>query len=130
MIRLTRSAKGKVRLKRPPLFTVYLDGEVLIETTTPLSAGARALLDKGYDPAELLTVRVEDRDCDTFKPITIGDAAKWMVVEEDRRGLRLRPYKPFHGAPGGREAPPARKSPSPLPFFGTQKRIEAGGVHG
>ncbi len=122
VIRLTRSAKGKIRPGRAPLFTVYLDGEVLLETTTPLSAGARALLDQGYDPAELVTVRVEDRDHDSFKPITIGEAAKWTVRENVGVGPKLGRWMPYPSTPG---TPPERKSPSPLPEV-PQKRIAPG----
>ncbi len=95
-VRLDRAAVGKYSPDRAPKFDVFLDGELLLATMWPLTAGARALLARGWDPNRLMTVRVIGRDYDSFKPIRIGDAAKWTVEESDKGGLRLRPWKPYH----------------------------------
>ncbi len=88
--------------QRDGYFDVYLDGELFLTTRRPLTDGARALLARGYDPDLLLAVRAENRDHDSFKPITIGEAAKWAVKEENKAGLRLRHWMPFLGGRDGR----------------------------
>ena len=62
-------------------------------------------LQRGYDPDMPLAVRAENRNYDSFKPITIGEAAKWTVSEENKGGLRLRPWKPHYrsGETGGND---------------------------
>ncbi len=79
------------------MLEVYLDGELLLTTKRPLTDGARALLARGYDLDQLMTVCAENRNYDSFKPITIGEAAKWTVGDTDRSGLRLRRWMPFPG---------------------------------
>ncbi len=102
--RVTRLIKRE-RAKRDGVFEVYLDGEQLLTTRRPLTDGARALLARGYNPNLPLAVRAENRNYDSFKPITIGEAAKWTVSEEDKGGLRLRPWKPHYrsGETGGND---------------------------
>ena len=101
MIRLHRAAKANPQqpgVRGAPKFDVFAEGEGLIlRTSKPLHDGARRLLDLGYDPDELMTVRVEGRDYDSFKPIKIGEAAKWTVSESERQGLRRQKYvNPAH----------------------------------
>ncbi len=72
--RVTRIIERE-RAKRDGLFEVYLDGELLLTTTRPVSDGARALLERGYDPDQLMTTRAHDRKYDSFNPIAIGEAA-------------------------------------------------------
>ena len=94
MIRLERAASGKLRKERAPIFDVFLDGELLLSTPRPLTDGSRTLLARDYDPDRLMTVRVRGRDYDSFKPIRIGEAAKWTVEESDKNGLQRRLWKP------------------------------------
>ncbi len=43
-------------------------------------------MQRGYDPDLPLVVRAENRNYDSFKPVTIGEAAKWTVSEENKGG--------------------------------------------
>ena len=95
IVRLERAPTGRLRKTRAPAFDVFLDGDLLLTTPRPLTDGSRALLARGYDPARLMTVRVRGKTYDSFKPITIGAAAKWTVTEGDKAGLSRRPWMPY-----------------------------------
>lgn len=58
-----------------------------------LSAGARALLERGYPEEDLLTCRHDHLPHDSFVPRPLGELAGQMIVEEDRQGLRKRKFR-------------------------------------
>lgn len=79
-------------------FSVFLDAERIIKSTrSPLYAGARALLERGHDPEQLMTIRLGGRAYDSFAPTPIGKLAKWTIAESDQRGLSRREWRPFSG---------------------------------
>jgi hypothetical protein len=61
--------------------------------------GARALLAKGVDPAEVLIMRHADTGTDSLRS-TVGEAAKWRVAEEVRGSApKLRKWESYTGRP-------------------------------
>ena len=118
---LERAAVGKLRKNRAPIFDVFLDGELLLSTPRPLTDGSRALLARDYDPARLMPVRVQGKAYDSFKPIKIGEAAKWTVGESANVGPSLRRWMPF---PRDRVTPKDCDSASD-PSSGTRDRLVA-----
>ena len=54
-----------------------------------LFAGARGLLDQGYDPQTLLTTRWRSSKHDSFVPETIKWLAGRTVTESDKGGTRI-----------------------------------------
>ena len=77
-------------------FDAWLDGQLLLTSRQPLYDGARVLKAKGVDPATLLTMRHRGKAYDSIKPIAIDLLAE-LTVEESRRGLSLRKWRPFAG---------------------------------
>jgi hypothetical protein len=49
-------------------FDAYLDGELIVTSRQPLLDGARRLLQRGFDPEALLTMRMHNRPYDSFPP--------------------------------------------------------------
>jgi hypothetical protein len=102
-------------------FDAGLDGELIVTSRQPLLDGARRLLERGFDPEALLTMRMHDRPYDSFHPKPVREWAKWTIAERDRRGLqrerRLDQTMPCHahmgspagdeGLAGGRDSPKA-----------------------
>lgn len=93
----------QARPTRSLRFIATLEGgeAVIVVSHQPLVDGARALIDRGYDPAELLTMRQHDRPHDSFKALPISQWAKWTYSEEVK-GLRQRAWIPFAVGAGGR----------------------------
>jgi hypothetical protein len=79
-------------------FDAYLDGELIVTSRQPLLHGARRLLERGFDPEALLTMRMHDRPYDSFHPKPIREWAKWTIKELDRRGLRRQRWEPLQNA--------------------------------
>lgn len=79
-------------------FDAYLDGDLIVSSRQPLLDGARRLLERGFDPEALLTIRMHDRSYDSFHPKPIREWAKWTIAELDRRGLRRRRWRPLEDA--------------------------------
>jgi hypothetical protein len=79
-------------------FDGYLDGELIVTSRQPLLDGARRLLERGFDPEALLTMRMHDRPYDSFHPKPIGEWAKWTIAELDCRGLRRKRWRPLEDA--------------------------------
>lgn len=80
------------------------DGRILVRSRQPLFDGARKLADLGYDPDILIEARHRHSPIVAMRS-TIGEAAKWTIEENDRRGLRKRPWRQY-GGPGGAIASP------------------------
>jgi len=58
----------------------YLDGKLLVGMTENVfTDAARALLDKGYAPTELMTMRWFGSAHDAFNPVAVGVAAALEV---------------------------------------------------
>ena len=71
-------------------------GEVIVASTRqPLVDGARELLARGFDPAALLTMRLEGKVYDSFQPLPIGEWAKWTYKEREKGGLAVERWMPF-----------------------------------
>ena len=77
-------------------FDVFFEGVLLVRATRqPLYDGARALIDQGYSPEMFVTFRHDGASHDSFKPMKLGEAAKWTVEERDKKGLRRTRWKPM-----------------------------------
>lgn len=97
---------------KPGSFTARLDSSaaILARSHQPLVDGARALLERGFDPVTPLTMRHAGKGHDSFKPAPIGELAKMTYTEGERTPLHRQRWKP-------REMPVAastgdQKSPS------------------
>lgn len=80
---------------RAPKWDAVLDGQVLCSSPIAICESARRLLELGYDPDRLMTVRHENSPHDSIKPCKIGALARWTVVESASRGLQRVRWKPF-----------------------------------
>lgn len=69
------------------------NGEHLVTSHQPLFAGARALSDRGVDPATPLTMR-HAGSAHTAMRSTVGNAAGWTVKERESGGIRIARYTP------------------------------------
>jgi hypothetical protein len=79
-------------------FIARLEGtdETLVQgTRQPLVDGARVLLGRDFEPATLLTMRHTGKAFDSFRPLTIGQWARWTYKEPDQRHLRRTRWMPF-----------------------------------
>lgn len=75
-------------------FFAYLGNRPLCKaSSTPFYSAARALLDEGVSPDTVLTMRHDGSSIVSLRS-TVGQAAKLTVVEEDKKGLRVRKYRP------------------------------------
>lgn len=111
-------ANRRLHKERAPSFDALLGGEVLCHSATPIYGAARALLERGHDPAELMTARHQARPHDSIKPTPVGELANWTVEEGNKGGLALRKWRPdrFQKAPSAVAArPQARVEPSGAP---------------
>jgi hypothetical protein len=80
-------------------------GEAIVANTRqPLVDGARELLARGIDPATPLTMRLEGKAYDSFRPMPIAEWAKWTYTEPDKRGLKSQRWIPFSGARDGQKS--------------------------
>ena|SRR5215813_1366316 len=78
-------------------FTACLEsiGETIVSgSRQPLVDGARELLARGYDPATPLTMRVDGKAYDSFRPAPISEWAKWTYSESEKHPLKRRPWLP------------------------------------
>jgi len=84
----------------PGTFIARLEGsdEIVVQgTRQPLVDSARVLLGRGFDPATPLTMRHAGKICDSFRPLPIGEWARWTYKEPDQRPLQRTRWKPFAG---------------------------------
>jgi hypothetical protein len=82
-------------------FTARLESsgeDIVANTRQPLVDGARELLARGFDPSTPLTMRLEGKAYDSFRPMPIAEWAKWTYTEPDKRGLKSQRWTPFSGA--------------------------------
>jgi|SRR4051812_34451944 hypothetical protein len=75
--------------QRPSVYEAYLNDTLLCTTRQPFYEGARTLLRLGYDADEVLTMRHQGKPHPSFKPTTIGKAAKLTVIENEAEGPKL-----------------------------------------
>jgi len=62
-------------------------------TSTPFYSAARVLLSEGVSPDTVITMQHEGSSIISLRS-TIGKAARLTVTEEDRKGLRIKEYRP------------------------------------
>ena len=62
-------------------------------TSTPFYSAARVLLSRGVSPDTVITMQHEGSSIISLRS-TIGKAARFTVTEEDRKGLRIKEYRP------------------------------------
>jgi len=83
-------------------FAAVVHGQEIVRSRQPFFAAARALLERGHDPATLLEARHEDDDIVALQG-TVGEAARWSIRETDRDGPRRGLWQPAEkGAPSTR----------------------------
>jgi hypothetical protein len=75
------------------LFAAYIGSDILTVSRTPFLSAARALLERGYPPSGVLTMRWEGETIISLRA-TLGDAARLTVVENDETGPTFGPYRP------------------------------------
>ena len=63
------------------------DAGSLLATHQPLQALV------GYPPDTLMTTRADGRDYDSFMPASVGELARWTIVETSRDGLLRRRWQ-------------------------------------
>jgi hypothetical protein len=80
-------------------YAARLNGRLLCISRTPFLSAARVLLDEGVDPETVLTSTREGSDTVSLRS-TLGEAAKWTVLENERHGPKRVRYSP----------PPARRA--------------------
>jgi hypothetical protein len=71
-------------------FDAFLDGEVITTSRQPVFDGARALIERGHHPEELMCA---DQNGHLVFIATIGENARWTIEESDKAGLRKRPWR-------------------------------------
>jgi hypothetical protein len=71
-------------------FDALLDGEVITTSRQPVFDGARALIERGHHPEELMCA---DQNGHLVFIATIGENARWTIEESDKGGLRKRPWR-------------------------------------
>jgi hypothetical protein len=87
---------------RPGHFTAHAGARLLCSSTRePFLAGARRLLELGYEPKAVIVLRGPGSTTDRLRS-TVGSAARLTVEESDRRSPRFRLWK----APPAREGSP------------------------
>jgi hypothetical protein len=95
---ITPVGAGELTPESAAPFRAELAGTLIVKSHQPLVDGARKLLEQGYGPDTLLTVRHHDRDYDSFPPQPIGELAGLAYAESARTTLRLKPWEPFPAA--------------------------------
>ena len=85
-------------------FDAYLGDELITTSRQPIYDGARELLKRGHDPEALMCA---DQKGHLIFKRSIGENAKLTVEESDKRGLRLRGWRPFYAPGSGDIASPA-----------------------
>lgn len=84
----------QTRAGKPPSFRVRVfAGPELCRSSQPIYDGARALLDLGYEPEDLVTFWHEHPLTRINKPQCIVYLARWMV-SDGAKGMRLEKWKP------------------------------------
>jgi hypothetical protein len=77
---------------------LYYRGELLGQTRDCIYGAARLLLEKGLaDPNDTIQTIWEGSGRLSLRAI-VGEAAKWTVVETDKRGPHLRRFRPRRGS--------------------------------
>lgn len=65
-------------------FDAYVGDAFIVCSRQPLLDGARKLLELGYNDDEPLTMRMHNREYDSFIPKPISEWAKWTIKEAGR----------------------------------------------
>jgi hypothetical protein len=100
MMRLVITPVGTAELtpESAAPFRAELTGELIVKSHQPLVDGARKLLEQGYGPDALLTIRHHDRAYDSFPAQPIGALARLTYAESAGATLRLKLWEPFPAA--------------------------------
>lgn len=114
----------KAQGKRAPTFDAYLDEQFICRSSQVIYDAARALLEMGYDPEEILTARHVNSENDSFVPKPIGEWAKWTVVEKNKGGLELREWAPHPDASEFSPEPTTERRNDVLGLRGTPRTSE------
>jgi hypothetical protein len=94
---------------------------VVTGSAQPLADGARELLAHGFDPAALLTMRMEGKTYDSFAPLPIGTWAGWTCTEGETTSLRCARWVPRPAVGKGQKSTSKLSDvPNPTP---EQKRL-------
>jgi hypothetical protein len=83
---------------KPGRFSTRLEstGEVIVgNTKQPLVDGARELLAIGFKSSTPLTMRHDGSLHDSFKPLPIGEWAKWTYKEGEKDALKRARWMPL-----------------------------------
>lgn len=114
---------------KPGRYMAMLGEVELCRSTQPFLTAARALLAEGYASDLVLEARHAGSPIVALRS-TIGEAARWMIEETDRGGLRKRRWRPFRvalspgavaprsadpGCPGTSLPPRPKRAPRALP---------------
>lgn len=82
----------------PLRFEAWLGDELVVTSHQPLADGARALLARGYDPDDLLTMRHANRPYASFEPAPIGDWARVTYDSVSAKRVRWKPMPDRDGS--------------------------------
>ena len=85
-------------------FLGYVGDELIVTSRQPFLDGARALLERGYDPATPYNMRHANSEVLSFVTTTIGHAAGLTVDDSRTRIRKFAPFDPFDEEPSIEEA--------------------------
>jgi hypothetical protein len=106
------------------LFSARLNGRLLCKNRTPFCTAARSLLEQGYAPGSILTLRHIGSQTDCLRA-TIGAAAR-LTIEEGEWAPRFRPWKAgFNALAGERVVRWASTAAATRVYTFRRPRIEA-----
>jgi len=78
---------------KPGIYQAHYDDTLLCTSRIPFFDGARALIKLGHSPCSPLTLCHAGKDYVSIRS-SIGEAAKYTVIENGKTGPRLRKYEP------------------------------------
>jgi hypothetical protein len=75
-------------------YEAHLDSERVVTSDQPVVDGARELLARGFDPADMLTARHAGSDVDSFRSMPISQWARWTYKEPTSGRLQRTNWTP------------------------------------
>lgn len=94
MITLELRPSAKRTSKYADFVDAYWNGALVCTSRCPLFDAARVLMDRGYGPDVLATVRWVGSPHDSFEALPLAKLSRLVVREGDKEGLRLRAWRP------------------------------------